>query len=848
MGPRRGGGKKGGTKGSKKRKNVWDDEREPDASTAADGKRGGARPKRGESMMGQWKKHKVTERNKRRDFEGFVAAKKSWQREHLDVERQRAADRVYEDKAARLEGLKAKKQQHQQQRQSKARAVVESDDESSDEEEKPVGKRQSSIFDQFVQTFQPAAADNEEEEEEEEEGSEGEYEEALVDEDGNEIVEDEEQSDDGEGDSEVSERDADQEEAPAVDEDDEEVEETEVDQTHAQDPYRQRFQLMSLTSRDVKAFDASPRKFVAATEAEKHDWPADYLVSFRPGLAGAEVTGETPLFIRERLLSAWKQKRIDTESLWDAGSMERALMTQLCAYRDVFFAGQTLANTPSLRRLSAMHVLNHVMKARDTVVRNNERLRKRANHETSEREEGTTEEEEEKEYRDQGFCRASVLVLLPLRSAAVAFVKLLMELLPPTVDTFHNKDRFFDEYGSASSEDDGEEAGHHDESGKEWQRVFAEGNNDDCFQVGLSFSRKAMRFYSEYHHADIILASPLGLRQQLGDEAAELDGAVDSGETIKLSTDILSSIEVCVVDSASLISMQNIDHLRTIMRAVNAQPKEAPTADFSRLREWNLAFLGSYFRQTVVFAHGVEPLLNALVNKLCRNVGGCVRFVRSYDAADGSASISHVVPRVKQIFQRIDTDRAGLGSLSAADEVELRFAYFKKHIFEPLLDHPKKHVLIFIPSYFDYVRVRNLFNDSMNRKLIRCMQCCEYTTSKQVSRARTAFFHGKCHVLLVTERFHFYHQYQLRGIHQLIWYGLPTIGDFYPEMLNMLPGAAGGADEDDEDASLDDDSDSKSSIALFTRLDLFRLQRVVGNKRAEHMCHPKAPKPTFLFC
>jgi len=201
------------------------------------------------------------------------------------------------------------------------------------------------------------------------------------------------------------------------------------------------------------------------------------------------------------------------------------------------------------------------------------------------------------------------------------------------------------------------------------------------------------------------------------------------------------------------------------------------------------------------------------------------------------------VPQVKQIFQRVDLDHAG--RLTAAEEVELRFAYFKKHVFEPLLDHPRKHVLIFIPSYFDYVRVRNLFNDTMNKKLIRSVQCCEYTTSKQVSRARTTFFHGHCHVMLYTERFHFYHQYQFRGVRQLIWYGLPVMGDFYPEMMNMLPSSDAAAHTGDGFA---DSTDGKSSIALFTRLDLLRMQRIVGNKRAERMCQPKAAKPTFLFC
>ncbi|KAL4159305.1 hypothetical protein PRNP1_005068 [Phytophthora ramorum] len=821
MGPRKGGGKK---KGSRKRKaNVWDDA-EPKTKRGAFPRENEPKPRRNGSMMGQWKSQKMAERNKQRNFFSSVDEKKRWQREQYQETRERTANAIYKDGS------------EEEEEEEKEDQVVTSDSDSSDEEEE-LGNKKNTLFDEFVSTFKPVEPVEEEEEEEEE------YEEVLVDENGNEILEDEAEIGDEveEVEEEVEEEGGEEEQVAAMEKDDEGLLEEEEEQ---EDPYRRRYLLSSFTEQDARKFDAQVRKFssvkLQALEEEAYDVTYRSGVDKVSGVAGVVTTPETAQnkkpYVRSRLLATWKQRGVDAETAFPAGSVERSLSQQLSAYTDVFFAGQTYENTPALRQVSAMHVLNHVLKARDTATRNNERIRKRESGDQVD-----AQDEEEKEYRDQGFCRASVLVLLPLRSSALAFVNQLLELLPTTVDTFHNKDRFLGEFGSAKDEDD-EETAEEGDSKKEWQRVFDEGNNDDCFQLGLSFSRKAVRFYSEYHHADIIVASPLGLRQQLGDEVAVLDEAEGTAD-VKLSSDFLSSIEVCIVDSASLMAMQNLEHLRTVLRATNLQPKEAPHADFARVREWNLAFLASYFRQTVVFAHGAEPTLNALVSKTCRNIAGVVKFVRRYDAADGSASISRVVPQVKQIFQRVDLDHKG--RLSAQDEVELRFAYFKKHVFEPLLDHPRKRVLIFIPSYFDYVRVRNLFNDTMNKKLIRSVQCCEYTTSKQVSRARTSFFHGHCHVMLYTERFHFYHQYHIRGVHQLIWYGLPVMGDFYAEMMNMLPSIDTAGHNDDGFA---DTTDGKSSIALFTRLDLLRMQRIVGNKRAGRMCQAKAAKPTFLFC
>lgn len=814
-------GKGGGPKRAKgkKRKSQWDDE-----PSEASGGRADAAPRRGESMMGQWKRQKQRASSQRRQFAGSVAERKQQQRVRVDETRARLAASAFEEKAARMAAAPARKPRRKSgvRRRRRRKAGGEEEESESESEEEEPERAKASVFDQFVKAFKPEEEDDSEEEEEDE------YEEVLVDEHGNEVHEEDDEQEEEAG----------QEEDVAQEEEEEEAADDEVEAVErAEDPYRQRYQLLSFSEREAKVFEAEPRKFKAVTGASE-TWPSEYAVAERPGLAkeNAEVEEETALqFVRSRLRDAWAQKGLDADALWPRGTVERALFTNMLAYRDILFAAQTLGNTKALRRMSAMHVLNHVLKSRDTVTRNNERIRKR----TSGGDDGKDgDDEEEKEYRDQGFCRASVLVMLPLRSSAVSFVNLLMELLPTTVDTFHNKDRFYNEYGENEGEDDA--VVDDDDDRKEWQRVFSTGNNDDCFQIGLSLSRRSMRFYSEYHHADIIIASPLGLRQQLGDEIAELD---DDEEDKKLSTDILSSIEVCVVDSASLISMQNVDHLRAVLRAVNAPPKEAPHADFSRLREWNLGFLGAYFRQTVVFAHGIEPLLNALISKSCRNIAGCMRIARRYDAADGSASISHVVPRVQQIFQRVDMD----GAATATDEAEARFAYFKKHVFEPLLDHPRKHVLILIPSYFDYVRVRNLFNEPDNRKLLRCLQCCEYTPNSQVARARTAFFHGKCNVLLVTERFHFYHQYRLRGIRQLVWYAPPAMGDFYAELLNMLPGSTGENEGEEGESEDEEDESGKSSITLFSRRDLFSLQRVVGDKRAERMCHPKAPKPTFLF-
>lgn len=144
------------------------------------------------------------------------------------------------------------------------------------------------------------------------------------------------------------------------------------------------------------------------------------------------------------------------------------------------------------------------------------------------------------------------------------------------------------------------------------------------------------------------------------------------------------------------------------------------------------------------------------------------------------------------------------------------------------------HTLIFIPSYFDFVRIRNYLED--NRYDYE--PCCEYTSPSGIARARTQFFHGRTSFILYTERLHFFRRFNIRGTYHVVFYGLPDHGQFYKEIVDFLALKLNDQASAAEEATF-------SCTALFSKYDFLKLERIVGTDRAKKMC--TAQKNIFNF-
>lgn len=193
----------------------------------------------------------------------------------------------------------------------------------------------------------------------------------------------------------------------------------------------------------------------------------------------------------------------------------------------------------------------------------------------------------------------------------------------------------------------------------------------------------------------------MGLRTTIGAE----------GETER-DFDFLASIELLILDQTELFLMQNWDHVIHILNHMHLQPKESHGTDFSRVRTWSLNGWGKYYRQTLIFSSLMLPEINAIFNKKCYNYAGKVKIVNLLQ----SGSISQVIVQIPHIFQRFDCQ-------TAPDIIDTRFDFFISKVLPQQKESLMKQTLIFIPSYFDYVRIRNLFK----KEDIGFVQICEYS-------------------------------------------------------------------------------------------------------------------------
>lgn len=191
-----------------------------------------------------------------------------------------------------------------------------------------------------------------------------------------------------------------------------------------------------------------------------------------------------------------KKRLVDpaTSLLPKLTSLQKELAPGILEYKDVLFSGRTSENAEDLRRLACVHALNHLYKTRDRIIKNTSKLAR--------------DDTADLELRDQGFTRPKVLILLETRQMCVKYMDAITKLSAP--EQQENRKRFQDTFSRTDPEGFGQD------KPADFRELF-EGNDDNEFRIGVKFTRKTIKYYSQFYASDIIIASPLGLRRAMKD-------------------------------------------------------------------------------------------------------------------------------------------------------------------------------------------------------------------------------------------------------------------------------------------------------------------------------------------
>jgi U3 small nucleolar RNA-associated protein 25 len=89
----------------------------------------------------------------------------------------------------------------------------------------------------------------------------------------------------------------------------------------------------------------------------------------------------------------------------------------------------------------------------------------------------------------------------------------LVTYLPPSTTLVENYPRFVSEYSLPEGAED-KLVTNADSYPEDHVATFA-GNIDDAFRCGIKVTRKSAKIFAEFYQADVIVASPLGLRTSI---------------------------------------------------------------------------------------------------------------------------------------------------------------------------------------------------------------------------------------------------------------------------------------------------------------------------------------------
>lgn len=313
------------------------------------------------------------------------------------------------------------------------------------------------------------------------------------------------------------------------------------------------------------------------------------------------------------------------------------------------------------------------------------------------------------------------------------------------------------------------------------------------FVIGVMFSHKSMQITHNLQHADVIFANPRFLIEKVSNRSS-----------------LLSSIEIIYMHKFSQFLMEDLSVITELFESVNQVPEHSHVdQDFRTIREVHSSHLSKFTRQAIYYSEFTSIELNAIISRYSLNYKGVLKTKVFYPKPTYG-------PNVTFLFKRLTVR-------SLSDEYEDRFNYFGTEIWADIRKNELyQNSILFVNSYLLYKRLQKYLKEKHSPVGF----ISEHTPKNKVQSNFARFNNGEYKYLLITERALHFKVCEPKRYKNVIFYNLP----FNQETFDSLVGNM-------------DDEKSNQLIVVFSRRDLFELERIIGTSKAlEFMCDKNAYK------
>lgn len=193
---------------------------------------------------------------------------------------------------------------------------------------------------------------------------------------------------------------------------------------------------------------------------------------------------------------------------------------------------------------------------------------------------------------------------------------------------------------------------------------------------------------------------------------------------------------------------------------------------------------------------------------------------------------------------------------------DARFSFFTKKIWDQLYEGNQGYTVLFVQSYFDFVRLRTFFKN----KNAQVAFISEYSEKKDCQRSRHQYETGERPILMVTERAIVFDKITLRYARNVVMYSLPESPDTFTDVLCEITNSENwkvimklrvnqakmAKDKEEEDkleearSIMRERHQDRSVVGLFSKFDKLQLERIVGTAAHAKMISNEA-KDSFNF-